>query len=120
MPTTLRDREQSFEAKFARDEEFRFRVTARRDKLFAQWAAARLGLRDEAAASLVKAVLAIPDGPSHDPALLKHVAEAFARNQHASEGELLDALELCARQARDQLLESPPDHSEPSPDCGGA
>ncbi|MFL5332986.1 MAG: ATPase inhibitor subunit zeta [Geminicoccaceae bacterium] len=120
MPTTFRDREQSFEAKFAHDEEFRFRVIARRDKLFAQWAAARLRLSDAAAASLVKAVLAIPDGPSHDPGLLKRVAEAFPQDQRAPEGELLSALELCAQQAREQLLESTPGRYEASPERGGA
>jgi hypothetical protein len=119
MPTTFQDREQAFEAKFAHDQEFRFRVIARRDKLFAQWAAAKLRLSDEAAAALVKAVLAIPDGPSHDPALLKRVAEAFAQNRGASEGELLSALELCARQAREQLLEAPLGHGG-EPQAGGA
>jgi hypothetical protein len=39
--TTFEDRERAFEAKFAHDEEFRFLVTARRDKLFAQWAGQR-------------------------------------------------------------------------------
>jgi len=35
MRTSFQDREQAFEANYAHDEEFRFRVTARRDKLFA-------------------------------------------------------------------------------------
>ena len=47
---TFEDRERAFEAKFAHDEEFRFLVTARRDKLFAQWAAARCRLSGPAAA----------------------------------------------------------------------
>ena len=34
--TTFQEREQAFEAKFAHDEEFRFLVTARRVKLFAE------------------------------------------------------------------------------------
>ena len=42
--TTFHEREQAFEAKYARDEEFRFLVTARRDKLFARWTAARLSI----------------------------------------------------------------------------
>ena len=37
MPAIFHEREHAFEAKFARDQEFRFRVTARRDKLFARW-----------------------------------------------------------------------------------
>jgi hypothetical protein len=38
MTTMFDARERAFEAKFAHDEEVRFRVTARRDRLFAQWA----------------------------------------------------------------------------------
>jgi hypothetical protein len=114
MPTTLHDREQSFEAKFAHDAEFRFRVIARRDKLFAHWAAERLRMSDEAAAGLVKTVLAIPDGPGHDPVLLKRVAEVFAQGGGPPERELAAALELCAQQARQQLLEAPLGHSEPT------
>ena len=45
------DRERSFKAKYAHDEEFRFLVTARRDKLFAHEIAGQLG-RDAGAAKL--------------------------------------------------------------------
>ena len=34
--TTFDDRERAFEAKFARDEEMMFRITARRNKLLGQ------------------------------------------------------------------------------------
>jgi hypothetical protein len=109
MPTTFHEREQAFEAKFARDEEFRFRVTARRDKLFARWAADRLHLPDQAAEVLVKAVLAISGGPGHDQALLKHIAEILSQYGDATEvGELSAALDLCGAKARQQLLEAPP------------
>jgi len=43
MPT-FEDRERAFEAKFAYDEEFRFLVAARRNKLFAAQVAEQLGL----------------------------------------------------------------------------
>ena len=56
--TTFQDRERAFEAKYAHDEEFRFLVTARRDKLFAQWAAEQLGLKPESKADLTAAMLA--------------------------------------------------------------
>src|SRR5689334_2053128 len=108
MPTTLHDREQAFEAKFARDEEFRFLVTARRDKLFARWAASRLRLPEQAEEALVKAVLAVPGGPRHDEALLNHIADVLARHgDPAGAGELSAALESCGVQARQQLLEAP-------------
>jgi hypothetical protein len=47
--TTFDERERSYEAKFARDEELRFKATARRDRRFGAWAAAQLGLTGTAA-----------------------------------------------------------------------
>ena len=85
--TAWQDRERAFEAKFARDEEFRFLATARRDKLLAQWAAVRFRLADPAAADLAASVLAVRDGAGHDERLLEHGA--------------------CAAQARQQLLQGP-------------
>ena len=41
------DREKSFEAKFAHDEELQFKVMARRDRLLGLWAAEKLGLEGE-------------------------------------------------------------------------
>ena len=45
--TTFDDRERAFETKFARDEEMAFRVTARRNRLLGQWAAAKMNLTPE-------------------------------------------------------------------------
>ena len=106
--TTFQEREQAFEAKFAHDEEFAFRVTARRDKLFAHWAAERLHLSGEAEAALIASVLAVRDGAGHDELLLRHVAGYFP--QHAagsSTQELAIELNGCAVLARQQLLDSP-------------
>ena len=107
--TTFQEREQAFEAKFAHDEEFRFLVTARRDKLFAQWAAARFHLSDQAQADLTKSVLAVRDGAGHDELLLTHVGQIFAK--HGSDvphAELATALNTCAAKARQQLLDGTP------------
>src|SRR4051794_2655410 len=69
MSGVFHGREQSYEAKFAHDEALRFRIRARRDKLFARWAVAALGLSDEQTEAAVRDVLAIKDGPDHDQAL---------------------------------------------------
>lgn len=42
----MQDREKAFEAKFALDEELRFRAEARRNKLLGLWAAGLLGKSD--------------------------------------------------------------------------
>ena len=51
--TTFDERERSFEKKFVMDEELRFKAESRRDKLVAEWAAAKLGLMGVAVAAYV-------------------------------------------------------------------
>lgn len=41
--TSMKDREEGFERKFAHDEEVRFKASARRNKLLGLWAAEKLG-----------------------------------------------------------------------------
>lgn len=55
--TTFDDRERAFETQFAREEDLAFRVTARRNKLIAQWAAALMKLTPEETDAYAKAVV---------------------------------------------------------------
>ena len=65
--TNFPDRERGFEAKFAHDEEIKFRATARRDGLVAHWASQKLGLFSSAADDYVRQVLAADlDNPGTD------------------------------------------------------
>lgn len=108
MTEFLHDREQAFEAKFAHDQDLRFRVAARRDKLFAAWAAQTLHLSEPATQALVAAVLHIPDLHNHTDMLVTRIAEIFAAQGHVVErGALADALGECARQAKHQLMDAP-------------
>lgn len=111
MPTFY-EREQAFEAKFAHDEEFRFLVAARRDKLFAWWAATTLRLSSERGDALVKAVLAIPNGPEHDQAVLRHITDVASTHDGGTlGGDLAAVLDRCAQLARQQLIETTPYHT---------
>jgi hypothetical protein len=76
MPT-FQDRERAFEAKYVHDEDLRFRLIARRDKLFAHQAAEQLGMPEQAAGELVTAVLAVRDGPGHDGLLIRYITDVF-------------------------------------------
>ncbi|MDE2375813.1 DUF1476 domain-containing protein [Bradyrhizobium sp.] len=55
--TTFDKREQGFEAKFIHDEELRFKVMARANKLLGNWAAAQLGLAGEQATAYANDVV---------------------------------------------------------------
>jgi len=54
--STFDEREKGFEKKFAMDQELKFKAEARRNKLIAAWAAEKLGLSGDDAASYAKDV----------------------------------------------------------------
>lgn len=56
--TTFDDREHAFEAKYAHDEEMKFKAEARRNKLLGLWAAGLLGKSEAEAAAYAKDVVA--------------------------------------------------------------
>ncbi len=102
MPT-FQDRERAFEAKYVHDEDLRFRLIARRDKLFAHQAAEQLGMPEQAAGELVTAVLAVRDG-----LLIRYITDVFAEHGRADAADgLFVSLDTCAEQARQQLIEHP-------------
>jgi hypothetical protein len=55
--STFDKREETFEKKFAHDEELRFKAQARRDRLLALWAAAQIGKTGAAAEAYVNEVI---------------------------------------------------------------
>lgn len=55
--TTFDKREETFEKKFAHDEELRFKATARRNKNLGLWAAEKLGLSGAEAEAYAKTVV---------------------------------------------------------------
>jgi hypothetical protein len=54
--TTFDDREKAYEKKFALDQDLKFRSEARRNKMLAEWAAAKLGITGQQIEDYVKAV----------------------------------------------------------------
>lgn len=70
------DREKAFETQFAQDETIRFKVVARRNKLFGLWAAEKLGEAD--AEAYAKTVVAADFDRPGDEDVLEKVAADFA------------------------------------------
>jgi hypothetical protein len=75
--TTFDERENAYEAKFAHDEELRFKATARRDKALGLWAAAQLGLSDAAAEDYAKDLLRFDFKLGSERALIEKVLLDF-------------------------------------------
>ena len=107
MPVTIfDDREHAFEAKFARDEEMAFRVTARRNKLLGRWAAARMGLTPEETDSYAKGVVQAEFEESGDEDVIRKVlGDLNAAGVDADDTLVRRALDEQWVEARRQLLE---------------
>ncbi len=92
-------REETFEKKFAHDEELRFKALARRNKMLGLWAAEKFGLSgDEAEAYAKTVVLADFDEPGDEDVFRKVRADFDAKGIALSDEELRTAMnELLAK-----------------------
>ena len=105
--TSFDDREKAFEAKFARDEEMAFRVTARRNRLVGQWAAAQMGLTPEETDAYAKAVVQADFEEAGDEDVIrKLLGDLLAAGIETDEATVRAALEAQTVEARRQLMEA--------------
>jgi hypothetical protein len=105
--TTFDDRENAFENKFAHDEEMAFRITARRNKLVGQWAAAKMGLTAEETDAYAKAVVQADFEEAGDEDVVrKLLGDLTAAGVETSDEEVRQALSDQTVEARRQLMEA--------------
>lgn len=105
--TTFDDRERAFESKFARDEEMAFRVTARRNRLVGQWAAAQMKLTPEETDAYAKAVVQADFEEAGDEDVIrKLVGDLTAAGVDTDEAAVRRALEEQTVEARRQLMQA--------------
>jgi hypothetical protein len=92
--TTFKDIEKSFEAKFAHDEELKFRARARCNRMVGQWAAQKLNLADtQAAAYANDLVMADVDQPGTDAVFRRIRADFDANNVLQSDRQIRRMME---------------------------
>lgn len=105
--TTFDGREKAEEAKFARDEEMAFRITARRNKLVGQWAAAKMGLTAEETDSYAKSVVQADFEEVGDEDVIRKVmGDLTGAEVETTDEEVRQALVDLAVEARRQLMQS--------------
>ena len=105
--TTFDDRERAFEAKYARDEEMAFRVTARRNRLLGQWAAAKMALTPEETDAYAKAVVQADFEESGDEDVIrKLLGDLTAAGVEIDDAAVRAAVEQMTVEARRQLMEA--------------
>ncbi|TKD50729.1 DUF1476 domain-containing protein [Sphingomonas baiyangensis] len=103
--TTFDDRERAFETKFARDEELAFRITARRNRLFGEWAASAMKLTPEETDAYAKAVVQADFEEAGDEDIVRKVlSDLTAAGIELDEAAVRAALEAQTIEARRQLI----------------
>jgi hypothetical protein len=103
--TIFDEREKEFEARFKHDQEFRFRATARRNRLLGLWAAQHLGLLGEAAEAYAKRVVEAEFEPGGDQNVVdKLAADLGAKDPTITATRIRFELEHFANQAKQQLM----------------
>jgi hypothetical protein len=102
------DREKTFEAEFARNEELRFRVTARRNRLFGLWAAAQLGLpAGEVSEAYAKTVVAADfEAPGDADVITKVQKDLEEKGIAVTQAELRSEFERATAEARREMAQT--------------
>ncbi|HJR82955.1 MAG TPA: DUF1476 domain-containing protein [Sphingomicrobium sp.] len=104
--TQFDDRERAFETKFAHDEEMKFRVLARRNRLLGEWAARKMGLSQEEMDSYSKDVVRADFEEAGDGDVIRKVlGDLTAAGIETDEAEIRQTLEHKAVEARRQIIE---------------
>lgn len=102
---TFEDREKSYEAKWAHDEDVRFRTVARRNKVLGLWAAAEMGLSGAAAESYAHDLLDLEVKGGRDEDLAQRIRVDFdARNIALSDHVIHRKMEELLVEAREQVM----------------
>jgi hypothetical protein len=105
MSNGMDDRQKAFEDKWAHDEELRFRVDARRDKLLGLWAAGEMGISGAEAEAYAKTVVEADMAEAGDGDVFAKVkadfdAKGIARSDHLIRTKMDELLAV----AKEQLM----------------
>ncbi|HET7282967.1 MAG TPA: DUF1476 domain-containing protein [Sphingomicrobium sp.] len=105
--TQFDDRERAFESKFAHDEEMKFRITARRNRLLGEWAARQMGLTQAEAEAYAKDVVRsdFEEAGEHD-VIRKVMGDLTAAGIDIDEDQVLQAMRNKEIDARRQIIEA--------------
>jgi hypothetical protein len=103
MSDAFKDREKAAEAKWAHDENTRFKVIARRNKLLGLWAAGQMGVTGPAAEEYAKEVVKADFEEAGEEDVFRKVrrdfdAKSIARSDHAIRKQMEELMTVAADQ----------------------
>ena len=101
------ERRRGFEAKFVADQDMVFRITARRNRLVAQWAAERMKLTPAETDAYAKAVVQADfEEAGDDDVVRKLIGDLSAAGVETNEADVRRALDEQTVEARRQMMAS--------------
>ena len=105
--TQFDDRERAFESKFAHDEEMKFRITARRNRLLGEWAGRQMGLSQVETESYAKDVVRSDfEEAGENDVIRKVLGDLTAAGIDCDEDKIAEALRNKEIEARRQIIEA--------------
>jgi hypothetical protein len=105
MSGGFKDREKAFEGRWAHDEEMRFKIVARCNKLLGLWAAGELGKSGDAAQAYAKDVIAAEFSESGDEGVFHKVRKDLDPakvTDHTIRRKMAELLETAAEQVQSE------------------
>ena len=107
--TTFDDRKKGFEAKFARDQDLKFKSEARRNKMLAEWASTLLGISGDGVAEYVKEVRRADFAEAGDDDVFRKLRADFdAKGVSLSDADLRQKMDELMAEAVAQVEASGP------------
>lgn len=103
--TGFDEREKGFEAKYRLDQETRFKVSARRNKLLGLWAAERMGMTGASAEEYAKEVVVADfDKPGDTDVFEKVLNDLTEKGLEINDIQLRKQMEKLTQTAREQIM----------------
>ncbi len=103
--TGFDEREKGFEAKFRLDQEARFKINARRNKLLGLWAAERMGMSGASAEEYAKEVVVADfDEPGDADVLEKILNDLTDKGLEITDAEVRKQMDKLIETAREQIM----------------
>lgn len=102
--SSFKDREKTFEAKYAHDQETNFKIMARRNRLLGEWAAEQMGLEGAEAEAYAKQVVKADfEKPGDEDVYEKVMGDFQERKVGISEHRLRKRMQELLETAREQV-----------------
>jgi hypothetical protein len=103
MADSFKDRERGFENKWAHDEELRFKVMARRNKLLGLWAAGEMGLTGAKAEDYAGAVVAADMQEPGEEDVFRKIRSDLTLSDHMIRVRMSEFLATAADQVMNEV-----------------